>query len=137
MPHVLSKLDPDDRARLEAAVARVRAAEAAMQAAFGHGHIFMMALDGAARQKLLRDRRRAGVDRVAAPEINNQIIDRLIDDKRISEQASADPKKVDAAISILLDDYAAGRVAAVPDAAVSPWRGEGRGPRRHAGRQIS
>lgn len=90
-------------AQLEAAKARVRAAEAAWSA--GCGEVVMMASGAAERMKLFRERQRAGV-RVAHPDIDeNQLIDRLIDDNRISEADSADPKKVDAAISKLLRDY--------------------------------
>jgi len=89
-----------------AAVGRVRAAEAKMRATTAAcGQIYMMAAGAAERMKLLRERRRAGV-RIAHPEIDEfALIDRLIEDKRISEEASTDIESVDAAISKLLRDY--------------------------------
>ena len=88
-------------AALEAVKARYREFERRMGVGCG---VVMMSVAGD-RMRRLRDRQRAGL-RVAHPEVDdNALTDKLINDGRISEEASADPKAVDAAISQLLLDY--------------------------------
>jgi hypothetical protein len=99
---VHGKLDAADRARLDEAVARVRAWQRRPV-----GPILMMAKDphGAARQARRRQRQRDGVDLLFVLVKNMfRLIDWLIDHNHLAEEASDDHDAVACAISRNLEE---------------------------------
>jgi len=89
------RFDDDAHARLEAAVARVRTAEAAMRAAVGCGQIVMMASKDRAAK--CRDRKRRKVVLIEGEVDHFTLVDGLIRRGAISDQASRNRKLLNAA----------------------------------------